>query len=152
MLLEYLYCYLINPFFLMVDYIYEYKTTKKEDKIEKYEYDIEKDEIKITYFTNYGKKYILKVDRKVDLDLKETITRLKEMETKEVIYGVTYNGKDILEQVSLYLGPSGSHNNFKRLLVRDVLTEEQISNFETLCIVDGMCEINELNELNDYIL
>lgn len=154
MLLEYLYLYLINPFFLLLDYVYEYKQNneKYENNIEKYEYDINKDKIIITYFTNEGKKFVLKVDRKIDIDLKTVVNNLKLNETTDIILGANYNKEDITKQILEYLGPSGKHLGYYKLLVRDVLTEEQISNFEKLTIIDEMCEINELVGLNEYIL
>lgn len=155
MILDYLYLYLINPFFLILDYVYEYKQSLvkiNEDTTEKYEYDINEDKIIITYFTDFGKKYILKVDRKIDINLKEVVDSLKKLQSKEVIFGASYNGNDILEQVSNFLGPFGKHNNYSRLLVRDVLTEEQIVNFQSLSIIDELCEIHDFNGLNEYLL
>ena len=156
MILDYFYLYVINPLFLFIDYFYEYKKnnkTKNEEMKELYEYDINEDKIKIIYFTNNGKKYIFKFDRKLNMNIKEILENLKESETKEVIIGASYNNnKDIINQVSEYLGPNGKHNMYQPLLVRDILTEEEISNFESLTIIDEMCEIKEITGLNDYIL
>ena len=77
---------------------------------------------------------------------------LKINETTDIILGAKYNKEDITKQILEYLGPSGKHLGYYKLLVRDVLTEEQISNFEKLTIIDEMCEINELVGLNEYIL
>lgn len=155
MLFNYLYLYLINPIFLLLDYFYEYKedTRNNKEMKETYEYDINEDKIIITYFSNEGKKFILKVDRKVEIDLKTIIENLKLNETNDIILGANYNeDNDVTKQVLEYLGPSGKHLDFYKLVVRDVLTEEQISNFKKLTIIDEMCEINELNGLNEYLL
>lgn len=155
MINNYLFVYIINPLFLLLDYIYQYtnKSNKKqEEKIEKYEYDIVEDKLKITYFSNDGNKYMFKFNRKLDVCLYELIDGFKNMEKKEILYGVSINGNDILNRVLLYLGPSGIHNNIQKLLVKDVLTKEEINDFEKLVIVDELCEVKELTDLYDYIL
>ena len=155
MLLEYFYIYLINPFFLLLDYAYDYIYIKEQENIiekEKYEYDIDQDKIIITYFTDEGKKFILKVDRKININLKNIINNLKKKSHNDIILGVNYNENDITQQVIKYLGPSGKHIEYYKLLVKDVLTEEQILNFKKLTIINEMCEFNELNRLNEYLL
>lgn len=155
MFFDYLFIYLVNPLFLLLDYISEYTESKKnkvEEKIEKYEYDLNEDKIKITYFSNDENKFIFKLDRKLDIYLKGFLDEMKEINSDAVLYGASINGKDILSRVLSYMGPSGNHNKVQKLLVKDVLTEEEIANFESLVVVDELCEVNELTELNDYIL
>lgn len=149
---DYIYS-LMNPLFLLFDYIYEFnffKYSKFEPKVDKYEYDFDEDKIIITYFSN-DRKYILKVDRKIDIDLKELVRHLKNIEHDDAILGAQFNGQDILDQTLMYFGPSLMHNDYHKLKVKDILNECQRNNFQNFVIMNNMCETFEFNSLEQVI-
>lgn len=151
-MLDYIYSYLLNPLFLLFDYIYEFnfKYSKFEPNIDKYEYDFHNDKIIITYFSN-NRKYILKVNRKIDVDLKELVHHLKNIKHNDIILGAQFNGQDILDQTLMYLGPSLMHNDYHKLKVKDILSEYQRNNFQNFVIMNDMCDTFEFNSLEQVI-
>lgn len=155
MLIEYIILTFINPLLLIIDYLFDYKQKKEKEKKEKenYIYDLKNDKIKLTYFSNEGEKYIFQFDRKLDINVSNILFNFKKEKHIDFILGGYYNNnKNIIERLKMFFGPNGKHNMYQRLLVKDILNEEEKTNFKSLTIIDEMCEINEFYKLNDYIL
>ena len=156
-MIDYLYNYIVNPIFFLYDIYYEYFLKKK--KIEKLPefnnyYDIDNDLIIINYINKKeGLKYILKINRMNEVNLKKKIEKLKNMENKKHLFiNIAYNGNiNLTDRALSIIGPNGEHNLLYKLRVRDLLNFKEIINFNSLEIMDKNCDIKSL-ELDDYIL
>lgn len=150
------YNYIINPIFYFIDYIYESledKNNEEEDLSKYYKcyYDINNDKIIIPYTTIEDKKYILKVNRNIDINIKNTIEELKNTFNEEEPYtSIQINGEE--KNIRRFFGPNGLHDDIQKIKVSDILFSDEIDTFEKLELMDNFCDYKEINELNEYIL
>jgi len=157
-MLNYFFIYVVNPFFYLLDFLYEkydnYYTKEEIDELSKYYkcyYDIENDKVIIPYKNVEDKEYILKVDRKINLNLKDLINDLESTINEEEPYvSILINGQE--KNVRKYFGPNGLHNEIQKLKVNDILFSNEIDTFERLELMDNFCDYKEICELNEYIL
>jgi len=159
-MINYIYNYIFNPFFYYFDYLYEFfycEVTEEEEVDEeifnyKYYYDIENDQIILPYKNKYNEKYILKVDRCINKNLKDEINFLKHIKNEEEPYvSIQINGIQN-NNVRKYFGPNGIHLNYKKLSVKDILNTNELSTFERLELMDNFCDYKYIIDINENIL
>ena len=157
-MLNYFFIYIVNPFFYLLDFFYE-KYDNIIQKEETYElskyykcyYDIENDKVIIPYKNIEDKEYILKIDRKINLNLKNKIEELKNTINEEDPYvSLLINGKE--KNVKKFFGPNGLHDEIQKLTVNDILFSNEINTFERLELMDNFCDYKEIEDLHENIL
>lgn len=149
----------INPFFYYYDILNEKKEKEKKEQKEKTEkkqeytnyYDIKNDLLIINYKNINNKEYILKINRNIQININELIEKLKkEKHEEDVLLNVTYKKQDFTEKCLKYLGPNGIHNKYRKVLVKDIIDENE--EFDKIEIMDDMCEIKILSNINDNFI
>lgn len=154
---KYLVSYIVNPFFYLLDYLYENfnQTQDEEEDLSQYYncyYDIENDKIIIPYKNIQNKEYILKINRKVNLNLKEEIQKLKNVTNNSEPYiSLSINNIDN-SNVRKYFGPNGLHDNYEKISIKDILTNSELNTFEKLELIDILCEYKCITNINENIL
>jgi len=157
-MLNYFFIYVINPFFYLLDFLYEkYDNSVQKEEVDelsnyyKCYYDIENDKVIIPYKNVEDKEYILKVDRRSNLNLKDLINDLQSTINQDEPYvSLLINGQE--KNVRRFFGPNGLHDEIQKLTVNDILFSNEIDTFERLELMDQFCDYKEIEDLHENIL